>query len=322
VLLQPGITYDGSSAIIKRRDMTDPYTRTFTTQGYEYAGAADSKPLIIRNLVFDGNSANQGPYRGYQQEHGHLVFLNGWPTSPGRLKSLIENVVVRNSVADGISIYTNVDVVVRNVRAENDFRGGVVVTGGNSKILIENLTTLGPIDKTGIDVEVDGPGYNNSLKIEFTINGADLDGDLDIGVFDGSVVDVNNLRMRSGPVFLLNSDSKMTIRNSTLLVGVADSYANRIVAPGDLTFDNVQFYLVDEGVGYQYGLDIYWTLFPSKVQQTVRTINCGFHLMPGLKSGLPKFSFYHRAKGPTDRLEMTNTVVDPGFNGTAGVAGA
>src|SRR4030042_7161793 len=94
----PGLVHQPSSWI-----------RTFTTDGVMYSGDVDSKPLVIKNMTFDGNIDKWGPNKHYEQEHAAEVFLSGNSNKAGRLVAKIDNCYFRNSVADGASVYVNVD---------------------------------------------------------------------------------------------------------------------------------------------------------------------------------------------------------------------
>ena len=108
----------------------------------------------VKGFIFDGSSQSQGPYRNYEQEHAALIFLNADRNYPGRLRVNIEDCTFVNGVGDAIHAYTNTYVKVKTCTAINVFRGGFVLTGGNSIAEVKEFTTMGDIDPTGIDVEV------------------------------------------------------------------------------------------------------------------------------------------------------------------------
>jgi hypothetical protein len=316
VRLRVGITYTGPAATIKRRAYLGADIRNFTTQGYDYAGVGDSKPLVIRDLAFDGDNTHQGAYRGHEQEQSHLIFLHAWPTSPGRLKAYVHNVQVRNSVADGVSVFSNVDATVTNLTGSNNYRGTIVATGGNTKLNINGLNSSGLIDRVGFDSEIDGAGYGGSMKLEMTMTNSYIDGSIDIGLNGGSVVTIDNLTLKRGSFYVYNLNSTLTIKNSNLDIGRADSVVNRIVAPGNITFDHVKFTVVNEWAGYQYGFDIYWSQIPTAIPNVVRCNYCTFVVAPGLLPGLPVYGFVHRTIRSIDTFIMTNSTFGPGFTGS------
>ena len=314
--IYPGITYLGvNGPVILAAPNYPKDTRMFTTESFPWTGLTDSPLLTIDGLTFDGQSSQQGIYKDYQNEHSHLLYLTGYRFVPGRLRALVRNSTFRNGVADGVSVAQNADVEVRNVRGENVFRGAVVLTGGYSKLNVDGLTTIGNIDVTGIDIETDSPGWGGSLRNDSVWKNLDLDGDLDFGVLQGSTVYAENVLTRSGPLFLMARDSS-TIRivNSTIGVGAADSYLNRIVAPGDIRFENTTFVMTYQGAGPYYGIDIYWQLFPTSGAQSVSCTSCRFTTDGTTYPGAPLYGFVSRGKAAGDTLTLVNTTATSAFS--------
>ena len=188
VHIAPGMTLEGEDgAVIRRpprprgRNAADEariagaqkWVRTFTTTGREWDADADSPPLVVRNLTFDGVRAQQGPHQRYEQEQAHLLFLSAATRRPGRLRASVERCRFVDSVGDGVSIYTNCDVRVTDCTARDCFRSGVAVTGGHTRVRIERLVTEGTGVPTGMDVEIDGDGYGKSKRVEIVASWTD-----------------------------------------------------------------------------------------------------------------------------------------------------
>jgi hypothetical protein len=192
-----GLTLLGTgSSVIKRPASQPNWTRTVTTSvgTYYWNQSYDSPPLEIRGLVFDGNRDAQGAYIDYQLEQAHLLFLAANPASAGRLRVIIDSCVFKNSVADGISVYTNVDLSVSNTLAYQCFRGGLVISGGHSKVQVNNMAIRGVTASRGLDVEIDGMGYNNSLVTNIAVSNMEVNGSVDITTTgSGSVVQLTNV---------------------------------------------------------------------------------------------------------------------------------
>ena len=243
VVLKPGVHYLGKEAVIARPDHQPGWTRTFTTS---YSSDEDSALTTLEGLTFDGNRENQGPYTKYEQGQSHLVFVAADPGRKGRFRALVENCHFRQCVADGLSVYTNVDVQVQDCSSYNCFRGGFVLTGGNTKAAVKGFTSDGTEHSVGFDIEVDGAGYGKSLRIELTMERLRLkDGHFDIAVGDGSKVEVRDAVSRSG-FCLCASNSTVKISDCDLGVGrFADAW-NRIVFPGKTTFERCRFTLRPE----------------------------------------------------------------------------
>lgn len=297
VNLRENITYQGYGATIKRPPMQGKWTRTFTTE-HLYSGNVNStKPLIIKGLTFDGNSQKQGAYQKYQLEQAHLVFLAANPNSPKRLKAVVEDCKFKNGVADGISIYTNVDIKVYNCEAIDVFRGGFVLTGGYSSAEVYQLTTRGKIHDTGIDIEVDGKGYSSTYKVDVKLEKLNLiDGDFDVDVQDGSMVIGNNI-IANAPFRIFSQESTMKFTNSKFKVGAADGFTNIILLPHKVTFENCEFYVTrkENGDPYKYfGLDVLWQsrYYKTQPNQSLVFNNCSFYVDKNIKSTDTTYAIY------------------------------
>jgi hypothetical protein len=297
VTLKENITYYGYGATIKRPPLQDKWTRTFTTH---YAGTVDSQPLILKGFTFDGNQAQQGTYQNYELEQAHLLFLMGDAHFPGRLKVVVEDCVFKNGVADGISVYTNVDIRVNQSEAIDVFRGGFVLTGGNSTAEVSNFSTRGSIHPTGIDVEVDGKGYGDTLRTDIKLENINLmNGDFDIGVAEGSTVVGKNI-FSEAPFHLYSLDSTMHFADSTFKVGAADGYINRILFPHHLTFENCNFIVTRQvsAEAYQFfaAVDVWWQHPSQPLQQNQKLIfqNCSFDIDSSIRSTDLTYAIYLR----------------------------
>jgi hypothetical protein len=297
VELADNITYQGYGATILRPDRQNKWTRTFTTN---YSSHSNSNPLIIQGLSFDGNSSQQGTYQNYELEQAHLLFLTANPDLPGKLQAIVENCLFKNGVADGISVYTNVDVKVYDCEAIDVFRGGFVLTGGNSSAEVYNLKTQGQTDPTGIDIEVDGRGYGNTLKVNVKLENLHLvNGDFDIGVEEGSTV-IGNHIVADAPFSLFNLNSTMQFTNSTFKVGATDDFENRIILPGQLTFENCEFYVTHKETGKPYrffsAIDVWWQHpeYPVQRNQTLTLNNCFFKLDSNIQPTDITYAIYSR----------------------------
>ena len=320
VNLKENITYYGYGATIKRPDYQDKWTRTFTI---EYSGNVDSEPLIIQGLTFDGNSQNQGSYQDYELQQAHLIFLMGNPEYPGKLRASIEDATFRNGVADGITVYTNVDVKVADVEAIDVFRGGFVLVGGNSSAEVYNLTTRGEVDATGIDIEVDGEGYGDTMRVEVKLENLNLiDGDFDISVSDGSTVSGNNIVSDDGPFYIYSEDSKMKFTNSKFKVGAADGYTNRILFPHDVTFENCEFYVTRQETGKPYDYfavaNIWWQHPGWKVFRNQRIVfnNCSFKVDSNIQKTDTTYAIYLQPDSPdnNNKLILNAAVISKEFD--------
>ena len=280
VVLKPGVHYLGQEAVIARPDHQPKWTRTFTTS---YSSDEDSALTVLEGLTFDGNRENQGPYTKYEQEQSHLVFLAADPGRKGRFRALVKNCHFRQCVADGLSVYTNVDVQVQDCSSYNCFRGGFVLTGGNTKAAVKGFTSDGTDHSVGFDIEVDGAGYGKTLRIELTMERLRLkDGHFDIAVGDGSKIEVRDAVSRSG-FCLCAPNSSVKISDCDLGVGRFSDAWNRIVFPGKTTFERCRFTLrpeltePDPPPKKWAAIHIYWNISGTSYRdQTLEFTDCQF----------------------------------------------
>jgi hypothetical protein len=307
VTLKDNITYQGYGATIKRPAMQDKWTRTFDT---DYEGNTNSKPLIIKGFTFDGNSQNQGSYRNYELEQAHLIFLSAHPDFPGKLQAVIEDCHFKNGVADAISVYTNVDVKVQNIEVSDVFRGGFVLTGGNSSAEVYNLTTRGKIDEGGIDIEVDGEGYGGSMRVDVKLDTLNLiDGDFDIAVGDESTI-LGNKIISDAPFYLFSVKSTMKFTNSKFKVGASDGYSNRIVFPYNVTFENCEIYVTRKETGNPYDFfsaaDIWWQHrgYPIQKNQTLTFKEVRFKVDTNIQPTDTNYAIYLRKDAPDSNNQL------------------
>jgi len=332
--LRPGVRYLGYGATIKRPPNQGKWVRTFNAamDGYAYSGDEDSPLLTIEGLTFDGSLSEQGDYTEYQLEQAHLVFLSAQKDSAGRLRARVINCQFQDNVADGLSLYTNVDVVISNCTARDCFRGGITITGGGSRIQIDNFTAQGKTHASGIDVEVDGAGFDGRHRIELTINGMMLpDGDFDIAVSDDSVVLGSNIIARA-PFYLHARDSSVRLSNSQFGIGRHSGYSNRIVYPGDVVFNNCRFEIdaksaaapalvpepeAEKKPGLWSAIHVYWNVGQSKQSgQSLRFVDCDFHVGDQIAETDSTYAIY--AEGDQsdrrNRIELSGGRIDSAFD--------
>ncbi len=246
VNVYPGVVYLGEKGtLIKKVPYAGKWSRMFTTQNIKYENDLDSEELVFLNLEFDGDYQNQGPYKDYELQQQHILYFDAQPTKKGRLKGRVENCHFKNSVGDAISLWRNADVIVRNCTAYNVFRGGVVATGGYSKLYVENFTAGGNTDLTGIDVEIDAAGYGGKKNIDVTLSNLQLEGDFDIIIPENGSLIANKI-VSSGPKFnlLIGENSRATIKNSEFYIGGLKRHV--IYFPNNVTFQNCRFNIHEE----------------------------------------------------------------------------
>ncbi len=273
VCLAPGLSVVGQGATIKKIANADKWSRTFTTEcswfhkEYKYAGHVDSALLEISGFTFDGNRAQQSAYKNYELQQQHMIFLYANRDYPGRLKAYVHDIYFHDGVADGLSVYANVDVRVENIRAKNVFRGGITITGGYSKITIDNYTHEAGDLRSGLHVEVDGEGYGGSHDIYGRFDNLNIHGYLSLNTGAGNseiiigyygpganVVGSYDIVGNGSP------KNRTYIYRSKFTIGGWDGYNNRIVWPGYALFKDSSFTLVPDGKQYYAGLYVQFNL--------------------------------------------------------------
>ncbi|GAB4365097.1 MAG: hypothetical protein Kow00121_01380 [Elainellaceae cyanobacterium] len=316
VTLKENITYRGYGATIKRPAHQDKWTRTFTTH---YAGDTNSQPLVVQGFTFDGNQAQQGAYDNHELEQAHLLFLMGDPDFPGRLQVVVEDCVFKDGVADGISVYTNVDIRVNNCEVINVFRGGFVLTGGNSSAEVSNLTTQAG---SGIDIEVDGRGYGNTLKTDIKLEHINLlDGDFDIGISEESVVIGDDISS-AAPFYLYSLNSTMQFAHSRFKVGAADGYINRMVFPHHITFEDCEFEVTRQNTenphDFYAAADVWWQHPSQPTQRNQQLIfkDCSFHVDQTIQPTDLTYAIYLRSDSSNNnnQLVMEGNMISDQFD--------
>jgi Pectate lyase superfamily protein len=312
VKVRAGITFLGEGGIVKRPPMQGKWVRTFNTDTDPYKGDEMSPPLVIQGMIFDGNRQAQSEYRNYELEQAHMVMLQADVTSHGQLRAYVDQTTFLDGVADGLSIYTNVNAVVTDSFARDVFRGGLVVGGGNTDVVVDGFTTKGPDLPTGIDFEIDGPGYGGSLTVRAKLSNLDIDADFDIGVGNsvGSTITVDRLTMHHGPFTSYTPNAKVLIKNSTLHFGGSDVF-NRIVFPFDLTIANSRVVVSPDSSQPFAAVDVWFGHREFEEQPpgvlTFRDVT----FIKGTGTGSPTFGVYRRVVRPVDQILFENVEFDP-----------
>ena len=226
-----GITIVGYGATVKRKGSSacigasgdSKCANRLFSNNETYNGTTDTAPNVIAGLTLDGDRQNlAGPWGLWESEQSHSFFVGGpdFPDTHARGRSVwyFEDITTRNSPGDGISLFTKVDVTAWDIRSTDDFRGGLVATGGNAKLRAKNWNTYStdPKYKTGFDFELDGTGGTGvggwtagdvDMTFDSVVEDVILDGDLDIGSYlpDG-YAECTNQNPSPGPVTVGTDD--------------------------------------------------------------------------------------------------------------------
>lgn len=243
VYLRPGVDLNLNGATLIRPANEAKFSRMVQAAGATgtsgWGGSVDSSPVTLRNGTLDGNLANQGPFQNYELEQQHLVFFYADANQgAGRLRANLRELTLQNCVADGISISTNVDAQISNCRATDCWRGGFVATGGHSRIQVVDFTAGGYVYPSGIDIEIDGLGYQGSKAVDIQMTNVRVDGDLEVGLDGGGTFIGDNIISNKQGFLVGARESVVRISNSSFVIGAEGS---GVVWPKDVIFDNVTF---------------------------------------------------------------------------------
>ncbi len=303
----PGVEFLGTdSTWILKKPSSGKFHRLFTSKKNQHNSSRDSDVLIFKNLNIDGQLAKNGQYQNYELEHHEMIFLAAHKNSKGRLRSVIDNCHFKNGVSDAIHVYHNVHANITNCTAENIFRGGIVVTGGNSIVKVKDFKAHGDIHVTGIDVEIDGKGYNDSYEIDVEMENLTLAGDCDIAVRAGNFVG-RNIKCLGPPLYFAARNGSIYIENSTFWSDFTKP--SRIVIPKSVVFNNCTFNFSNssnENLKNLFGLQIQWNS-PDYIARnnSVSFENCVFQRISNQKDGSALTAYlYNKA----DKRENNNVI--------------
>jgi hypothetical protein len=262
-------------AVLKKIDYADKWSRMLTTQNIGLTIDNQNEEIKISNLIFNGNVFNQGEFRNHELGQQHLIFLTAKSIAGSRLNVIIEDCEFHDSAADAISIHKNINAKINNCLASNIFRGGLVLTGGNSIVDVDSFQTKGELIKTGIDVEVDGKGSENLYLIELTMNHILLDGDLDIACKSNSKIHIKNAKIENTPVNIVCKSGSITIEDSEFLITKKGVFT--IQYPKNVVFKNCNFinYAFQEKINSSIKL-IWKTRYLTPSDQKLSFIDCEF----------------------------------------------
>lgn len=267
--LYPGVNLisDGQTEFKKRPalDITSEailkWWRIATCKGSAFTSEAATKHRnIIDGIKFNGNMLDMNwTYNTYNQEQGSSLTITSANGSVAdiRAKFNLRNLVFVDSVSDGLHVVRNSDVIYSNLEAQNCFRGGLVITGGNSIVRGEGMVS----NNARADIEIDSTGFGGSRYLYCNIKNyfqdiggkiGDFIGGCDLGGVGGSEFYFENFNVHTSPTNILTGDGaakakSFVFKNGTLTLGAGSSEKNRIINPIGMLFENTTFRILDGG---------------------------------------------------------------------------
>jgi hypothetical protein len=319
--IRHGLTLVGDGAAVITRPnnaggslAAGKWIRSFTTQNDKWNNAEDSPPLVIQNLIFDGNMENQFGWHSAPNsdlEQAAMIFLTANTASAGRLRVVVDSCTFLSGSADAIHTYQNVDLTSSNCWANDVWRGGLTITGGYTKIRATNWRCSGNTFTTGIDVEVNAgsSGYGGSLAVDIEMSNFDISGDWDASIGAGSTAVFDNINV-TGPRFHMAGGGECLVSNSRFHVGESNGGINRIVSPGGLKFVNCQFIATEEtdasGDQTIAAVHIFWSGGSFSNSQRVEFLGCEFDADASVESSDTVYGINCEADDTADTATYTD----------------
>ncbi len=225
----------------------------------------------IKNILFDGNWNNAQWTRGsYNQEQASSLMIYGSNQTDinKRVRFHLDNVRFKDSVSDGLHVQVNADVTAVNCYAENCFRGGLTLTGGNTVVNIKNWRA----ENAKLDAEIDASGSNGSRTVHFIFDGyyqdfnsephPDCKQGMDFtNVGNNGILDYINVHVGRAPAsWFISSTSnqkplRYSITNSSFVLGrgtPAYNPSNGVIQNTSFLIDNREANATDKKAGGIY----------------------------------------------------------------------
>jgi hypothetical protein len=324
--LYPGITIEGNGAtFLRKADSVGKWSRVLNAahpEGVRWDGPGDSPLTVIRRLIVDGNRENQAAWKGgHGLEQAHLLFLTGGGSGGGRLRVLVEGCATVENVADGIAVYSDAEVDIRDHFAQNCFRGGITVLGGNSVTTVDGYTARGRDRSKAVDIEVEGyrPAHVRLSRCR-------LERGLQIVPGPDSVTELRDVVLEEPPYYVTGWSARgrrterVLIRDSVLPGSPVRAGAGRASAaynPVNVEFRNVTF-RVGKGAGSRArnlcGMVVHW--HGNRRDQNLRLEGCRFRVeeagLDGSETLFGIFSYPVREGGDC-RVEIVGTEFGEGL---------
>jgi hypothetical protein len=235
----------------------------------------------------------------FNQEQAHCLFLSGHSAPAAatiRPKFHVRDCHFQNGVADGLSMYVNVDVIAENITADTVFRGGVVATGGNSIVNLRGYRG----ENARMDLEIDGAGYGGTLRSDISVEDADVDkltgggrwanfGGIDIGSTNGGRFIGRNIRTYSPPFnYDAEGGGERRFTDCRFTLGNDTGSANRFTSPESGVFTACHFYVKRVAGASAYSAVRVYPFGSGVTAATpLRFDRCTFELDPAIEANEP-----------------------------------
>src|SRR5690606_35928066 len=134
-----------------------------------------------------------------EQEQAPLIFIRGDNATGGRARVNPRGGHVQERVSDGLPVWKNASVELRDSSSHDCYRGGLTRTGASYTVKGTGWVcpSSRPDMPDGVDVEVDSAGFEGSMANVISLSNFTIDRDLDIGVSQGSHVSLANVILKT-----------------------------------------------------------------------------------------------------------------------------
>lgn len=334
--LTPGVVYAGYNAKLLQKS---GQTNDARLLHLIYRGNEDSPLTRFQGLTLDAQRHLQGSFENWEFQESVLLLAEADPGAAGLLRLSLQDFTTQNSGGNGIILGTNTESQVCGLQGDEIFTDLLKLSGGNSRLDLREVTAGGSVGTTGIALTGQNAGFGATRKVSVQMeNIALLTGDLEIDVQEGSEIVARGIEMSSPPFYLRAVHSKVQLSDSELMMGPPSFRRNRIVAPGNTTFENCDLVLsetiefgetVEEedrqlawanvtwnDVDYAYSDEEEDRLIEELRDQSLTFRDCRFQLSEDLESSDELFAagFVDDAQDPSNTLTFYGTHVDSEYD--------
>ena len=229
-----GCVLYGNGATLKRPNLLEPpynysdntlkWSRTFELTSSKLGGAnTQDLQIEFRDLTFDNNAFAMGwlptDSNPYRYEQAICIFCSG--TNEHHIKVLIDNCTFLNHFASNVTASNYCDIIIKNSRSINCFKGICTVVGGDGNLIIENCQCESDYDFTAFWQEVNSTASPDRININ--INNCTFNGDLSVITSQYTILNVSNTYVRGKESLLAPKTNSVIKVNQTKFVLPKDS---------------------------------------------------------------------------------------------------
>lgn len=324
VKLHAGTTLSGRGARFLRPPDSELGSRNISVQ---YDGDADSAPTLVEGVSVDGRRDSQGDFQDYQRQDDHLIMLEANSQHVGMLAVAVQDVHVVSGTGDGVAVGPNTDAALCHITAHDIWRDAISLHGGRSNLKVRWFDATADLGTSGIWLDGDIPGYQESRTVSAEIEDARLNtGDIEVSVADGSRVVLRRLSMTEPPFRVRAPDSFVEVLDSVIQLGVPSTRHNiftfihdvSIVDTTVVTSERLDELSESEEMDREFStFSLRWTdgdiMEPPPGEHQLTLEGCRLTLDDDIEPSDRIFGVEN--PGPAGRVIVRNSTLDEGFAG-------